>query len=100
MKVTPHYLILLVVILFALYTFGNIEKFECTKDDIVKAYSSRKMKPRRPEHMECISEKDSAGTEKETCKNKTYNDDQILANFRVEGVPDKCILELVKVWKW
>jgi hypothetical protein len=100
MKVTPEYLILLLVILFSLYTFSSFERFECTKDQIDLAYASPLLKPRRPEDIVCTTKKDSQGTDKETCENKPYNDNEILARFRVNGVPDKCILELVKVWKW
>jgi hypothetical protein len=77
-----------------------MEHFKCTKDEVTKAYKSHVFKPRRPEHMTCVTTKDAQGTDKTTCTNKAYNDDQIKANFKVEGVPDNCILELVKTWNW
>lgn len=98
MKVTPEYLVLLTIILFALYAFNIVEKYEtfvCTADMIRTAYKSSKFKPRRPEHTETIT-KDG----KEVIRNKVYDDNTILANFRIEGVPDNCIMELVKVWQW
>lgn len=101
MKVTPQYLVLLTVILFSMYAFNAMEKYEmfktsvCSTDNIKTAYKSAKFKPRRPEHMETITVDG-----KEVLKNKVYDDNGILNNFRVEGVPDNCILELVKVWDW
>jgi hypothetical protein len=106
MKVTPEYLVLLTIILFALYAFNIMEKSEsfknsvCSIDNIKTAYKSPKFKPRRPEHMDCTTVKDAQGTDKTECKNKIYDDNTILANFRVQGVPDNCILELVKTWAW
>ena len=98
MKVTPEYLVLLTIILFALYAFNIMEKYEtfvCTTNMIKTAYKSPKFKPRRPEHMETYTKND-----KQYLKNKVYDNNAILANFRVDGVPDNCILELVNVWKW
>jgi|694.fasta_scaffold82158_3 hypothetical protein len=98
MKVTPEYLVLLTIILFALYAFNIMEKYEtfvCSTDMIKTAYQSKKFKPRRPEHTQTVTKDD-----KEVLQNKVYDDSTILANFRVEGVPDNCIIELVKVWQW
>lgn len=102
MKVTPQYLVLLTIILFALYAFKAMEKYEmfkgsvCSIDNIKTAYKSAKFKPRRPEHTDpIIQDGKEVGF-----KNKVYDDNGILNNFRVEGVPDNCILELVKVWGW
>lgn len=98
MKVTPEYLVLLTIILFALYAFNIMEKYEtfvCTTDMIKNAYKSKKFKPRRPEHMQTVKKDD-----KDVLQNKVYDDNAILANFRVDGVPDNCIIELVKVWQW
>jgi hypothetical protein len=98
MKVTPKYLVLLTIILFALYAFNIMEKYEtfvCSTDMIKTAYQSKKFKPRPPEHTQTVTKDD-----KEVLQNKVYDDSTILANFRVEGVPDNCIIELVKVWQW
>jgi hypothetical protein len=104
MKVTPEYLVLLVVILFSLYAFNAMEKWEafsvCTQDQVKKAYKSPLMKPRRPEHMECTTSKDDKGTEKKVCKRKIYNKADALNIFRVDGVPDDCLWELIDIWKW
>jgi hypothetical protein len=77
-----------------------MEHFKCTKEQVDNAYKSYVFKPRRPEHMDCQTKKDDKGTEKTTCTNKKYNDDEIKANFKVNGVPEDCILELVKTWNW
>ena len=112
MHVTPEYLIVLALILFGLYRFQVFETFQqitvptvltkskCNDSELKLAYKSSVFKPRRPEHQTCTTEKDAEGTEKTTCKNKTYTDDQIRDIFKIYGVSDDCILELVKTWGW
>lgn len=106
MRVTPEYLIILTIILFGLYTLRVFENFKpinntkCNESELKLAYKSAIFKPRRPEHETCTTETDGSGTEKTTCKNKTYTDDQIRDIFKIYGVSDDCILELVKTWGW
>lgn len=109
MKVTWEYLVLLTIILFALYAFNKVEKNEsfkgsvCTVPQIQTAYKSNLFKPRRPEHQDRTDPKKCETTSEGeiiSCPNKAYSDDEIKQIFRVEGVPEDCILELVKTWGW
>ena len=117
MKVTWEYLVLLTIILFALYTFNKVEKKEsfagsvCTREMVQIAYKSNLFKPRRPEHTDrsdlnkCSKTAEGEGTDKDKpeimdCPNKVYTDNEIKSIFKIEGVPENCILELVKTWGW
>jgi hypothetical protein len=103
MKVNYDYIILILILGLSIYILNVnkiLEHFTCTKEQVKKAYESYVFKPRRPEHMTCVTKKDEKGTDKTTCTNKAYNDDEIKANFKVTDVPENCILELVKTWNW
>jgi hypothetical protein len=105
MKVNYNYIILILILGLSIYVLNvnkMMEHFKCTKDQVNKAYNSYMFKPRRPEHMDCVAkpEKDDQGQIQYTCNNKKYDDNQIKANFKVDGVPEDCILELVKTWNW
>jgi hypothetical protein len=103
MKVNYNYIILILILGLSIYILNVnkiLEHFTCTKEQVKKAYESYVFKPRRPEHMDCVTAPDAQGTQKTTCKNKKYDDNQIKANFRVTDVPEDCILELVKTWNW
>lgn len=103
MKVNYNYIILILILGLFIYILNVnkiLEHFTCTKEQVVKAYYSDVFKPRRQENMVCETKKDDKGKDKTTCKNRTYNDNEIKANFKVDGVPDDCILELVKTFNW
>ena len=103
MKVNYNFVILILVLGFAFYMLSikeNLEHFVCTTDQIKKAYTSGWFKPRRPEHIQCSKSKDDTGVEREICYNIKYDDKDIKANFKVDGVPEACILELVNTWNW
>jgi hypothetical protein len=103
MKVNYNYIILILILGLSIYILNVnkiLEHFTCTKEQVKTAYASYVFKPRRPEHMKCETTTDEKGTKKTTCTNKLYNDNEIKANFKVDGVPEDCILELVKTWNW
>lgn len=106
MKVNYNFVILILVLGFVFYMLSIKEKLEhfeskCTKEQIEKAYLSGVFKPRRPEHLTCVTQTDvNTKATKTICNNKKYKDDEIKQNFQVSGVPRDCILELVTIWNW
>lgn len=114
MKVNYNFVILILVLGFAIFMSSikeNLEHFVCKTEEIKKAYQSGLFKPRRPEDITCTTQKDGTktdgtktddtGVEKTVCTNTDYKDDAtIKKTFKVKGVPDDCILELVKTWNW
>ena len=103
MKVNYNFVILILVLGFAIFMSSikeNLEHFVCKTEEIKKAYQSGFFKPRRPEDITCTTQKDDTNVEKTVCTNRDYDDSQIKNKFKVNGVPDACILELVKTWNW